>query len=340
MSRVSMVVSGDVRYDGRVLREARALREAGHDVRLRDQGRYSPSAPDRLRWLARAARAVIGDGPDVVHCHDLDTLPLGIAVKRLSGARLVYDVHEFFYDMVLDGPFRAASGLLRKAEPPLAGHADLVIAANEGVQGYVGRELHRGSVLLRNVQEPLGEEWVPPPAWKPFGIVYVGTIQQGRFVERAARAVMGIDGVRMLVWGSKGRVKEDGFWAPKVLLLPAVGNEWVIRLTAQGSAILAMYDPSRFQTREGFPNKVYEAMAAGRPVIVSDGTRAADFVRSNGTGMVCDYGAEGFVDAVVALRDDPSLAEGIGRRAHGLAKSRYNWNREKEVLWNAYRHLA
>ncbi len=340
MSRVSMVVSGDVRYDGRVLREASALREAGYDVHLHDEGRYSPSAGDRVRWLLRAARDVLMDRPDVVHCHDLDALPIGVAVKRLSGARLIYDVHEFFYDMMLDGPLRKVSGFFRKVEPGLAADADLIVSANEGIQRYVEHGLFRSSVLVRNVQGIPSGEWTHPPSWKPFGIIYIGTIQPGRFVERAARAVMLLDGVRMTIWGTKGKLKESGFHAPQVVLCPAVENRWVIPLTIRASVVLSMNDPSRFQNREGFPNKVYEAMAAGRPVLVSEGTRAADFVRSHDTGLVCDYDAASFRDAVVNLRDDPGLIEAIGRRAHALAKARYNWNREKEILWKAYRRLA
>jgi hypothetical protein len=38
--------------------------------------------------------------PDVVHAHDLDTLPVGYAYSRLSGARLIYDAHEYYAGMV------------------------------------------------------------------------------------------------------------------------------------------------------------------------------------------------------------------------------------------------
>ena len=33
---------------------------------------------------------------DVVHCHDLDTLPAGVKLKRSKGTRLIYDSHEVF----------------------------------------------------------------------------------------------------------------------------------------------------------------------------------------------------------------------------------------------------
>src|SRR6266540_1941279 len=57
--KIVTLVSGDARYDGRVLRATRSLRAAGHDVQVFDQGRYSPSAISRGAFLVMATRRAL-----------------------------------------------------------------------------------------------------------------------------------------------------------------------------------------------------------------------------------------------------------------------------------------
>src|SRR5260370_25586457 len=63
-----------------------------------------------LKMLWRGLRTPF----DVVHCHDLDTLPLGFVLGKLKRKPIVYDAHESFPDM-LEGnvPSTGRSGLTR-----------------------------------------------------------------------------------------------------------------------------------------------------------------------------------------------------------------------------------
>ncbi|HEX8105597.1 MAG TPA: glycosyltransferase, partial [Solirubrobacteraceae bacterium] len=113
----------DVRSDGRVRREIRALTGAGHDVVLLHRGPAAHGDGERLdgarlrsveprgrarRLLAalpgpalRAVRlvryvaAAVRERPAAVHAHDVAMLPSGWAAARLARAALVYDTHEY-----------------------------------------------------------------------------------------------------------------------------------------------------------------------------------------------------------------------------------------------------
>src|SRR6266508_2701407 len=114
-----MFVSNDVVHDPRVLKEGRALIRVGHDVtvvgwdrsgalpeederdgiqiqRVRTSGSMRLLWKDLFRnpsWWRRAAQVAREIRYDVIHCHDLDTLPIGVRLKRATGRPLVYDAH-------------------------------------------------------------------------------------------------------------------------------------------------------------------------------------------------------------------------------------------------------
>ena len=122
-----MLLSNAFRPDPRVAREAKGLARAGHSVTVVCWDRQAQFAPqemvedyqvERIQdvrtvygagvrqilhtprfWRAAAAR-VRNLQPDVIHCHDLDTLPAGWWLKGRTGARLVYDAHEDYPAMM------------------------------------------------------------------------------------------------------------------------------------------------------------------------------------------------------------------------------------------------
>src|SRR3989442_6564021 len=121
-----MIVSNDVIHDPRVLKEAGALRNAGHDLSIIGWDRTSSLPPEEERdgvrirrvrttgvmrllvkdlfrnpvWWRRAYELARSMPLDVVHCHDLDTLPIGTRLKHATGRPLVYDCHEVFHRMI------------------------------------------------------------------------------------------------------------------------------------------------------------------------------------------------------------------------------------------------
>jgi glycosyltransferase involved in cell wall biosynthesis len=100
--------------------------------------------------------------------------------------------------------------------------------------------------------------------------------------------------------------------------------------------VLCMFDPSSPLHRIGSPNKLYEAMAAGRPLIASAGTYVGDFVQAHGVGIVAPHDIEGLRKAALHLRDHPNEARAMGKRGRTLARSIYNWPKQAEHLLELY----
>ena len=366
--RILMLVSNDVVHDARVLKEARALQDAGHAVSfigwdrtgagpaeaswegipirlVRTRGLLRVAAHDAIRnplWWRRAVRLALREPFDAVHCHDLDTLPSGVRLKRKTGCRLVYDCHEVFGYMIEEDVPRFLVRAAFRLEQRLAPQADRIIAVNEAVKKYIDGATHHESVLVRNCQELVVPEYRPPPAG-PFTVLYVGTLHKSRFILPAIDVVGGMPGVRLVIGGSKALASEVAARCarhPNTTYLGPVPNERVLPLTLESHAVLSLFDPAHRINQVGFPNKIYEAMAAGRPVLVTQGLVMGDFVAREGCGLAIPYTEDGLRTALRTLQSDPALAERLGRSGLEAARREYNWGMEKERLLAVYRDLA
>ncbi len=365
---ILMVVSNDVVHDPRVLKEARALRAAGHDLAIigwdrsgrlplhEDRGglaihRIRTDRPMRLLWKdlfrnpvwwRRAARLALRLPFDVVHCHDLDTLPVGVRLKRATGKPLVYDCHEVFgYMIEADVPALVVNYTFRM-ERRLAPEADRVIAVNEAVGQYIERVSGRNVVVVRNCHELVLDAYRPPPG-PPFTVIYLGTFHVSRFILPAIQVVAEMPDVRLVLGGSKQltpTVQAMCAQHPNTRFLGMVPNEEVLPRTLESHAVLTMFDPEYRINQVGLPNKIFEAMAAGRPSIVTEGLPMAGVVEREGCGIAVPYTMDGFREAIERLRDNPSLAERLGRNGLAAARREFNWDLEKRKLIALYEDLG
>jgi glycosyltransferase involved in cell wall biosynthesis len=366
--RVLMIVSNDVVHDARVLKEARALRAAGHEVTILGWDR-SGAAPGRepwdgttvvriptggsmrllpsdvLRnpvWWGRAYRLARSIPFDVVHCHDLDTLPVGVRLKQRTGRALVYDCHEVFgYMIEEDVPgFVTRSAFLMERQ--LAPMADQVISVNPAVQAYIDGVTGRPSVVVQNCEESVQPAYRPPPP-PPFTVVYIGTLHRSRFVLESIEAAAGMPDIRLVLGGSKAlteTVRQRCAAVPNAQFLGLVPREEVMPRTLAAHVVLSMFDPRSRINQVGYPNKIYEAMAAGRPSLVTQGLSMAGLVERNRCGLSVPYSVAGFREGVSRLRDDPGLAERLGRNGLEAAQREYNWAAEAKKLVALYDRIG
>jgi len=362
-----MIVSNDVVHDSRVLKEGRSLKSAGHEViflgwdrsgklspnevwenmpvlRVRTEGGMRAVPTDVLRnplWWRRAFRLAQSLAFDVVHCHDLDTLPIGVRLKRQTGKRLVYDCHEVFGYMIEEDVPSFVTSYAFHLERRLAPLADAVIAVNPAVARYIDGVTGRASIVIQNCEDTVYDAYQPPPG-PPFTVTYVGTLHRSRFVLESIEAIAAMPDARLVVGGSKALTETVRAMCSQHANTQFVGlvpRDRVLSMTAEGHAILSMFDPTLRINQVGMPNKIFEAMAVGRPSIVTKGLWMSDLVDREDCGIAVPYTTEGFRDAVTRLRDEPGLAERLGRNGIAAAKREYNWVMESRKLIAMYEGL-
>jgi len=348
----------------RLAKEAGSLARAGYEVHailwdrtrsyptheVRDGiriHRYRLAAPEGTAGLARrlprwqwfALRKVARLRPDVIHAIDLDTAWAARAAARITGAKLVYDVFDFYADMITAEVPPKIRERLASAERRMIERADLVIVPDLRRQAQFRGARPRRIVEIMNVPEDRSLEVRVAP---DFTVFYGGMIAKDRGLLDLLAACEST-GAKLIVAGhgpDENALLPHLETSPACLFLGTISYEDVLRQTAAAHTIAALYDPRVPNNRHAAPNKVFEAMMCSKPVIVSDGIAAADIVREVGCGTIVPYGDRTALQrALESLMLSPAESEAMGARGKKAFEARFNWNAMEPRLHGAYRDL-
>ncbi len=348
----------------RIMKEATALVRAGYEVHAvlwdrtrsfaREESRdgihvhrYRRLAPEgqpglawRLPfWWLHAARAASSLRPDIIHAIDFDTAWPARIARGLTGAKLVYDVFDFYSEMITADLPPALRRYLARAERRMVARADLVILpdARRAVQFQGVRP--RRLIEVMNVPEDR------PVAGEPserFTVFYGGMIAKDRGLIDLVAACEAT-GAKLIV---AGHGPDEAELLPYLetsgacRYLGTIPYEEVLKQTASCHAVAALYDPAVPNNRLAAPNKVYEAMMLRKPVLTNEGIALADLVRRAGVGAVATYGDRPSIrKALEALVLHPDLCAEMGLRGRRLFEERYRWEAQADRLVSAYRDL-
>ena len=99
-----------------------------------------------------------------------------------------------------------------------------------------------------------------------------------------------------------------------------------LELTANADVSFATYDPDIPNHRYASPNKIFEAMMLGIPIITARNTNMDQIVLANDCGVVVDYGdLEELENALLGLAGDPVLREKMGRNGRAAYQREFSW---------------
>ena len=109
----------------------------------------------------------------------------------------------------------------------------------------------------------------------------------------------------------------------------------------EADAVLLALDPANLNNRLATPNKFYEAMAAGVPLVTCRELLLGHFVAEAGIGVAFAWGDwHELRRAIAGLRDAPEERKTMGARARELAERRFGWTVCEARLAELYGRLS
>lgn len=366
-----MTLANPFTHDPRVYNEARSLVKAGHKVTVLawDRKRENPprETKDRINivrsyntkfmdilpydisrlhfWWNKgykdALRLYNEDPFDVIHCHDLSSLPIGVKLKKKLSLPLIYDAHEIWgYMVAKDLPWWMY--YLWK-EKSLLKYVDEIVTAGEGYKNYLQTITNKKIWVVMNCKHLQGTKYEPPNN-DELTLLYIGSLNRNRFLLELVDVVKDLPDVRCIIGGIGksdyvNMLKDRCNHTQNIEFIGRVPMEEVLPMTKKADAVVCMFNPEHPLTRIGLPNKVFEAMVTGRPIIVSEGTYLGKFVRKEKCGLVVPYTKNGLRSAIIKLRDNLKLREELGKNALKAAIEKYNWEKQEEKLLKIYEEI-
>jgi hypothetical protein len=291
-------------------------------------------------FLHHVLRALKDLRPDVVCAVNEELAFLLVPFRHLLYRRLVCELYD-----PLDARHSGASAPVRAASRLVSSFAlrfaDQLIVTDGNRLGMVGQYQHKTAVI-ENVPEDPG----PGPAERipagPVRIWAAGSLDEAHGLRELLAAIEPIPGVSVLSagWPYDAYASETFVKHPRVEYRGIVTSARALELAATCDAVFCFYAPVNVNMINASPNKVNDALAVGRPVLINQEVKVADWVRQHGAGYSCGY------SDVAALRE---IVRGLGSKRDGLPMlaqrlrelfGQRSWNAQESRLGQLYRDLA
>jgi len=110
--------------------------------------------------------------------------------------------------------------------------------------------------------------------------------------------------------------------------------------TIESDAVLMALDPKNDNNRMSAPNKLFEAMSAGVPIITCKELLMGQFVENEEIGLTFEWGKwDRLKAAIMKLVYDKELHTKMGKRGRKLAEKTHNWDKCEERIESLYRYV-
>ncbi|MBI3747948.1 MAG: glycosyltransferase [Chloroflexi bacterium] len=294
--------------------------------------------------------------------HDLTGLPAAVGAQARKGGVVVYDSHESFMDSGSNVNRPAwAKWLMRRFERRQARHAVALVTVNRSLGELLGSRFGLERVV---VVYNTPARWEPPaeapdllrratelPPGTPIAL-YHGAFSPHRGVEELAEAILlpGMEAVHAVFLGY-GSLEADlrelaaePRFGGRVHVLKAVSPGVLPAWVASADVGVMAIQASTLNHRLSSPNKLFESIATGLPVVVSDFLEMRRIVLDDPDGplgAVCDPADPASIASAIRSILDLSPADLADLRARCLraAHDRWNWETESAKLVALYASL-
>ncbi|HGF7535547.1 TPA: glycosyltransferase [Vibrio cholerae] len=373
MKKIANIVLNDFTNDSRVLKISKSLVGFGFDsvvVAMHNKGllekeeingvkvrRIKLSTRSWPKWkpvqiikylefLVRASTEF--RKTDIIHCNDLNALPVGLLIKLFGrGKKVIYDCHE--YETETNGLNSYKKKAIKWLERTLITYADAVTTVSDSIANEYAR-LYRISKPYLVLNCP---EYYEQPKCNLFrdylGIrndqtifLYQGGLSKGRGIELLLEAFSGLTSDKnVLVCMGYGPlenlIREKAQQTSIIFFHPAVSPNVLLNYTSSADYGVSFVEDSCLSHRYCLPNKIFEYLMAGLPVLTSNLFEMKRLVEAENVGIVAEENTvEGFKKAVEAsLNQEYSIIQ----QNVFKARKEYCWEEQEKVLKEIYYYL-
>lgn len=354
-------------------RQAKALMDNGYSVRLYGiesekpdvEGINFSSLKERKSRLKRFLFSfslffkLLKDKGDIYHFHDPELIPTGILLA-LFGKKVIYDSHEHYPDVLLDRYwipkiFKYIIAVIYNIfeAAGLSLFAGMIVTNEINEKKYMKKNIRLA--LIRNYPLPeiiLAEDDLNNHRFN-CTLLYLGKIFEIRGIENLLEIIrivhQSIPEVRLRLVGElypddygrvlSGKIRSLGL-ENIVSIEKSVPYFKIKDITRECDIGMMVFKPT-LNNMYVTPNKMFEYMAGGLPLIASDFPAMAKIIKEVDSGLLVNPDNKEEVSrSIVQLLRDENLRNRLSRNGYNAVKNKYNWEKESEKFLKFYEEIG
>lgn len=287
-----------------------------------------------LKWLNKNK-----DKFDIIHAFDLDAGLMVYLFSKLNKKKYIYHIADFYIDSrgVNSNLLRK---LMRKLEYSVINSADTTIICTEKRRNQIAGSKPKNLLVVHNTPSKK-EELVTSFKNDKITFTYVGALARNRFIEDMIDIFKEYKNFDLKLAGMgnmENYAKEMALEHENIEYYGMIDYEEALKLYARTDVMFAIYDPKVANYRYSAPNKVYEAMMYGKPIVVAQGTGVDNIVLDEDMGFSIPYSKDAFKEMLESIEKDPSILEEKAKNA-SLSYENYSWDAMKNRLVDLYKAI-
>jgi len=372
---IVMVLTNPYRPDPRAQKEAKSLIKNGYTVSIvcwDRQGEYPEveiadgikirrifiSSEYRLGsrqikylpqfWL-KSIKLINELDPDIIHCHDLDTTPIGIYYQKQKKMPWVYDAHECYPEQVKQQVGNFIYRILNILEKVATRNANTTITINELLAKRF-KDMGGRVVIVENYfpvtnhlfHMQLNRDEIEVSQNKLL-VMYIGGLTSGRAIIPLIESTDISDAHQVIIAGEGSEaknIKNAILLHPNSKYIGWVPFDRVPDYFALADVIYyglyATFENNKFSS----PNTLFIAMNAGKPILTTNIGEIAQIVKRQKCGLVIDAPTKYAIAKALHRLNNSDLRAELGRNGRNSVESKYNWQESEKKLLAVYKGLV
>lgn len=365
--RVILMVSNDLTCDNRVHKMAVTLCKSGYSVLV--VGRELPNSISLsdVCYEQKRLKLFCKKGPwfyaemnlryflflmfhsfDIATANDLDTL-LGVyCATRIKKKEIVYDCHEYYTEVPELANRERVRNIWDSIERMIFPKLKYCMTVCDSISESYRREYGVEVAVVRNLPQKTNYDFEPISLNLPCEkvILYQGALNVGRGLELLIKSMAFIDDACLLIVGS-GDVADDlqvlalmENVADKIVFAGRVKCDELKYYTKLATIGVSLEEDLGLNYRFALPNKIFDYIQAGKPILISDLPEMSKIVLQYQCGeLVTSRTPENLAKQINELLHDNQKLEQYSLQST-IAARKLCWENEENIVQNIYRKIS
>jgi len=273
---------------------------------------------------------------EIIHACDLDCGFVGFLISKILNKKLVYDIYDYYTD---SRPMsKTIEKIVNKFENKVINSADANIICGDWRYEQIKGTFPKKVIIIHNTPDIRNVESkkIMKSNSNKIKIGYVGILQDYRLLKEIINEIKENNDYELHIGGFgkyEDFIKDSSYKYDNIFYYSSLPYNDVLCLEQECDILFATYDPKIKNHKYSAPNKIYEAMALGKPIIVCENTGIDKLVTENEIGLVIKYNAKDFIKELDLLTKNKRKINMMGKKAKKLYETKYNWiSMEKELI--------